>query len=399
MNTTLFIAKRYLFTRKKRNAINIISGIAVLAFTVCTAALIIILSTMNGFERLFFSMYSRFNPDFKITPVTGKVFEQSALEAKIKSLNGTAYIWPVLEDNAAIRNGDYQSVCTVKGVDSAYFRSNGLNALITQGEGVVKENNINYMVLGAIINQKINGNIDGPFSALSLISPKRGDYSANDPEAVKMLQIQPSGVVTIDESISTRYVFVPLDFARELFDRDKMVSSLEVRMKAGIDAEKFEENLRQTVGAGFKVQNRMQQQASLYKMFKSEKWASYAILTFILLIAAFNALGSLTMLVIEKKDDIATLSGMGADKTMIKRIYFTNGFLISGLGAIIGLCIGVALVLLQEKYGMIKMQGAIVDSYPVHLMINDVLLVAATAIGLGLVTGIYPAMKSVKDLN
>jgi lipoprotein-releasing system permease protein len=177
-----------------------------------------------------------------------------------------------------------------------------------------------------------------------------------------------------------------------------MVSALELKITPGADVSQVMENVKKALGNSFKVQDRMEQQASLYKMFKSEKWASYAILTFILLIAAFNALGSLTMLVIEKKEDIRTLSGMGANHSTIRNIFFTNGFLISAIGAFAGLIIGVVLVYLQETFGLITMQGAIVESYPVKLMLNDVLLVAATALGLGLLTGIYPAAKSVKGL-
>jgi ABC-type lipoprotein release transport system permease subunit len=234
---------------------------------------------------------------------------------------------------------------------------------------------------------------------VSLITPKRGDYNANDVDAIQSMELEPAGVVTMDDVINNRYVFVPLRLAQSLFERSQQVSSLELRLKPDADADKMEETIRQMMGKGFKIQNRMEQQASLYKMFKSEKWASFAILTFILLIAAFNALGSLTMLVIEKKDDIRTLSAMGASKSKIRNIFFTNGFLISGFGALVGLLLGVALVMLQQEYGLVKMTGAIIDSYPVKLLWTDVLVVSGTALGLGFLTGIYPAMKSVKELG
>lgn len=398
MNLSSFIARRYLFS-KKLSAINIISGVAVLAFTVCTAALIIILSAMNGFENLFFSMYSRFNPDFKITAVHGKVFEGEGIRKKILKIEGVSGVWNVLEDNVAIRNENYQSVCTVKGVDPDYLIRNDIDALITEGDATLKQNDINYMVMGALVYQKVNADIEGPFSVLSLISPRRGEYSVNDPDAVRTMQIHASGVLTGDESLSSKYVFVPFSFAEELFERKGKVSSLEVRMKPGADEEKIHDALTALCGNSLKIQNRLEQQASLFKMFRSEKWASFAILSFILLIAAFNALGSLTMLVIEKKEDIKTLSMMGASKKMIRNIYLTNGFLISGMGALIGLILGIALVMAQQKFGLVKMTGAIIENYPVELLGSDVVLVASTAIGLGLLTGLYPALKSVKDLR
>ena len=385
-----------MFSKKKRNAINIISRIAVLAFAVCTAALIIILSTMNGFEHLIFSMYNKFNPEIKISLSAGKVFESEAVINKIKVLEGVSYVLPALEDNAVIQNGDYQTVCTVKGVDSQYFAVNNLQVLLNSGEAIVKDNGVNYVVMGAGISQKINADASGPFNQINLISPRRGQFSVSDMDAVNTMTIVPSGVLTLDESMSNKYVFVPLDFAQTLFDRPAQASAIEVHVKPGTDITLLQAKLQSTLGTGFKVQNRMEQQASLYKMFRSEKWASYAILTFVLLIAAFNALGSLTMLVMEKKQDIKTLSYIGARPQLIRSVFFNNGFLLAAIGATIGLCLGIALVLAQDHFGLIKMQGAIVENYPVKLMFEDIILIASTALGLGVLTGLYPAYKAVQ---
>ena len=396
MKPSLLIALRYLFSKKKRNAINIISRIAVLAFAVCTAALIIILSTMNGFEHLIFSMYNKFNPEIKISLTAGKVFESEAVINKIKVLEGVSFVLPALEDNAVIQNGDYQTVCTVKGVDSQYFAVNDLQVLLNSGEAIVKDKGVNFVVMGAGISQKINADASGPFNQINLISPRRGQFSVSDMDAVNTMTIVPSGVLTLDESMSNKYVFVPLDFAQTLFDRPAQASAIEVHVKPGTDITLLQDKLQSTLGTGFKVQNRMEQQASLYKMFRSEKWASYAILTFVLLIAAFNALGSLTMLVMEKKQDIKTLSYIGARPQLIRSVFFNNGFLLAAIGTTIGLCLGIALVLAQDHFGLIKMQGAIVENYPVKLMFEDILLIASTALGLGVLTGLYPAYKAVQ---
>ncbi|MEN9739582.1 MAG: hypothetical protein RLZZ318_1618 [Bacteroidota bacterium] len=385
-----------MFSKKKRNAINIISRIAVLAFAVCTAALIIILSTMNGFEHLIFSMYNKFNPEIKISLTAGKVFESEAVINKIKILEGVSFVLPALEDNAVIQNGDYQTVCTVKGVDSQYFAVNDLQVLLNSGEAIVKDKGVNYVVMGAGISQKINADASGPFNQINLISPRRGQFSVSDMDAVNTMTIVPSGVLTLDESMSNKYVFVPLDFAQTLFDRPAQASAIEVHVKPGTDITLLQDKLQSTLGSSFKVQNRMEQQASLYKMFRSEKWASYAILTFVLLIAAFNALGSLTMLVMEKKQDIKTLSYIGARPQLIRSVFFNNGFLLAAIGTTIGLCLGIALVLAQDHFGLIKMQGAIVENYPVKLMFEDILLIASTALGLGVLTGLYPAYKAVQ---
>lgn len=390
-----FIAFRYLFAKKKRNAINIISSIAVLAFTVCTTALIIILSTMNGFEELIFSMYNKFNPDIKITPIEGKFFEYQSTLDKVKKIEGVAFVLPSLEDHAVVRNHDYQTICTVKGVDDRYFKINDLEGRISEGEALLSEKNVPLMVLGSGVGVKVNASTSGPFSQLTVITPRRGDYSVSDPEAVNQLLIQPSGLITLDEAISNKYVFVPMSFAEQLFETNGKASSLEVKLHKNVNEEKVYQSIQNLLGKEFKVQNRMEQQATLYKMFKSEKWASFAILTFILLIAAFNALGSLTMLVIEKKEDISTLISMGASKRIIQKIFFSIGFLISFFGAFLGLLIGLGLVALQQSTGFIKMQGAIVDSYPVKIKGEDILLVLFTVLLLGLIVGILPARKSV----
>jgi len=384
-----------LFAKKKRNAINIISSIAVLAFTVCTTALIIILSTMNGFEELIFSMYNKFNPDIKITPIEGKFFEYQSTLAKIKKIEGVAFVLPSLEDHAVVRNHDYQTICTVKGVDDRYFKINDLEGRITDGEALLSEKNVPLMVLGSGVGLKVNATTNGPFSQLTVITPRRGDYSVSDPEAVNQLLIQPSGFITLDEAISNKYVFVPMSFAEQLFETNGKASSLEVKLNPNANEEKVYQTIQTLLKKDFKVQNRMEQQATLYKMFKSEKWASFAILTFILLIAAFNALGSLTMLVIEKNEDISTLISKGASKRIIQKIFFSIGFLISFFGAFLGLLIGLGLVVLQQSTGFIKMQGAIVDSYPVKIKGEDILLVLFTVLLLGLIVGILPARKSV----
>ncbi len=397
MNTALKISWRYLFAKKKSNAINIISRIAMLAFAVCTAALIIILSTMNGFESLIFSMYSKFNPDIKISLVQGKSFDSDGVTSKLKQIKNIKTIFPVIEDNAVIRNGDFQTVCTIKGVDSNYLKLTGIDTKITEGDANLKIEETDYVVLGAGISQRINASINGPYNLLQFITPKRKEFSVSDPDAINHMEIEASGVITMDENINNKYVFVPKTFAEHLFDKENQVSYLEINVENNKQTQTTINEIKKILGDNFKVLDRIEQQASLYKMFRSEKWASYAILTFILLIAAFNALGSLTMLVIEKKRDIATMMSYGANTNFIKTIFLSNGLFISLIGCVAGMIIGVALVYLQEHYGLVKMHGAIVENYPVKLLLKDVLLVGVTAMVLGVFTGFYPAMKAAKQ--
>lgn len=394
MNTALKISWRYLFAKKKSNAINIISRIAMLAFAVCTAALIIILSTMNGFESLIFSMYSKFNPDVKISLVQGKTFDSKVVSSKLNQIKNIKTMFPVIEDNAVIRNGDYQTVCTIKGVDSNYLKLTGIDTKITEGDASLRIGETDYVVLGAGIDHRINASINGPYNLLQFITPKRKEFSVSDPDAINHMEIEASGVITMDESINNKYVFVPKPFAEKLFDKENQVSYLELNLLNNNESETTIDDIKKVLGSDFKVLNRVEQQASLYKMFRSEKWASYAILTFILLIAAFNALGSLTMLVIEKKKDIATMMSYGANTNFVRTIFLSNGLFIAMIGSVVGMCIGILLVYLQEHYGLVKMHGAIVENYPVKLLFKDVLLVGATAMVLGVFTGFYPAMKA-----
>ncbi len=393
------IALRYLFARKKQNAINIISGIAILAFSVCSAALVVILSTMNGFENLIFSMYNKFNPDIKITLNEGKVFDINELKTKIGNQSEIQSLYYILKDNAVAKIGDNQTVCTVVGVDSSYLTRTGISGQVVNGYPTLKEDNISYAVMGVGVSSKLNINLNNPYQLISLITPRRGDFSVSDPSAIAQLEIQPGGEITIDETVNNQYVYVDMEFAQQLFERQGKASAIEINVRNKKDIEPLIDKIKSKLGKTYKIQNRMQQQSMLYKMFKSEKWASYAILTFILIIATFNALGSLTMLVIEKKKDIKTMIALGSSKAFIKKIFFTNGLLIALIGCCIGMLIGTVLVLAQQHYGLIKMQGAIVEYYPVKLAISDLILILTTCFVLGIITGIIPAQKAIQDSN
>jgi len=393
---SFFIALRYLFSKKKRNAINIISSIAVLAFAVCTASLVIILSAMNGFEEVIFSLYNKYNPDVKITLVEGKFFNKSDVLKHLSDTGSIKNINFVLEDNAAIRNHDYQSVCRVKGVQNNYFAENNLDNEIINGMPVLFEDSIEFAILGANLASKLGVDVNSPFNKLSLITPRKGEFSLTDVDAIIEKRIEPGAEILLDEEVNNKTVFVPLSFAESLFESVGKLSSMEINYNQKTNIDEAILSLKNKVGIGFNVLNRYEQQSSLYKMFKSEKWASYFILTFILLIAAFNALGSLTMLVIEKQNDIKTLSAIGMSSFNIKKIFFFNGLLISGIGAFIGVFIGVLLIVLQKEYGLLKMQGAIIENYPVKLKWSDIVLILSTVFVLGTIIGIYPASRSSK---
>jgi lipoprotein-releasing system permease protein len=398
MRTGLYIALRYLFSKKKRNAVNYITWITVLGFAVGAFALIVILSTLNGFEKLILSMYSRFDPDLRIEPQQGKVFTiDEATLNKIKGLNAVTAIYPVVEDQAVIKHYENQSVCLVKGVPNDYIDKTGLAPYVLDGEPILSVDGEPRAILGAGIDFKLQTRVNNPHSITTLYVPRRGNYSINDPGILNSLAIWPSGVIVLDEQINQRYIFVPIDFARELFERDSAISFLEIRLKDESLMKETKLLISQMLNAEeLKIKDRYQQQESLYKMFKSEKWVTYALLTFVLILASFNVTGSLSMLIVEKKKDIFTLKTLGADNLFIRRLFLTEGMLIGLLGGVIGLTIGCLLVLAQKEFGLIKMQGAIVESFPVILMWTDVILIFGTTLVLGWITSLYPAYNSTK---
>jgi ABC-type lipoprotein release transport system permease subunit len=270
----------------------------------------------------------------------------------------------------------------------------GLDKLITDGDAALREGAVPYIVLGAGIDARLNVNMNSPYNMVSVIAPRRGEFSVSSPESVNQLEIVPGGVLSLDEQINNKYAFVPISFARNIFERDSAVSSLELSLSARAEEKEVVDRLKTILGPVLDIKNQQQQQEALYKMFRSEKWASYAILTFVLLIAAFNVVGSLTMLVLEKKKDIRTFSSLGARDSTIRRIFIYEGMMITMIGSLAGLTIGACLVVAQEHYGFIKMAGAIVDSYPVILQSADLILVLATSVCLGLFSSIYPALRS-----
>ena len=392
---TGFIALRYLLSKKSNNAVNYISKISVLGFAVGSFALIVILSTLNGFENVILSMYSDFDADFKIESVNGKTFEEKeSLLKSIEKTPGLQFYHTILEDQAVVKHYDFQTACYIKGVSSSYFIDTKIDKYVQIGYPDLDFNMRPRAILGAGIDYKLQTSVENPHSLLHVYVPKRGNYSISDPNMIQTLNIQPGGVLYLDDQINQKYVFVPISFARELFERENEISYIEIRVNSQNIENAEEYLLKKFKSSKYSVKNRLQQQENLYKMFESEKWVTFALLTFVLLLASFNVTGTLSMLVLEKQKDIFTLTTLGANASFIRKIFIKEGILISLFGGSIGLFFGIILVLLQDKFGFIKMTGSIIDSYPVKLHWNDALLVLFTSLLLGLLTSFYPAWKA-----
>ena len=402
----LYIAKRYLLSKKSFNIINIISAIAVGGVVAGTMALIVVLSVFNGFENLISSLFNSFNPDIKITASVGKTFELSDETVyKIKHIQGVGKYVEVVEDNALLKYKDNQHIGIIKGVSAEFAVSNKMDTMLTEGEFSMSSNGSPRAVIGAGVQYYLGVVLSDFSQPLSVWVPRRTASLSEDPvSAFKTENIAVSGVFSVQQDFDAKYVIVPIGFARGLFEYSKEITSIEISLASGFNAIEVQKKLGNLLGNKFKIQNRFQQEELLYKIMKSEKLSIFLILSFIILIAAFNIGGSLSMLIIDKKRDISILRSMGAGNTLIKRIFLAEGLMITVSGCIIGLILGFALCFMQQKFGLVPLgthQGAfVVNYYPVDMQITDFLLVFVIVFVIGLLASWLPVKRiSNQQLN
>ena len=401
MNLSFYIAKRYILGKKSHNAINIISAISVLGVFIGSMALIVVLSVFNGFENLVISLYNSFDPDIKITPATGKLFiPDENLISKIKKTEGVFFIDKTLEENVLIKYRDKQYIATVKGVEASFNKTSGIDSMITEGDFILEQDSNYFAVLGQGVAYNLSLPMGDMINPLSLYVPKAGTGAVLHPEdAFNVRGIYPSGLFSIQQDFDNKFVIVPLDFARELLSQEKKVSALEVCLHQNADQQKVKESLQKIMGETFEVKTRFEQHAFLYRIMKSEKWAVFLILVFILIVATFNIVGSITMLVVDKKKDIGILKNLGADKELIRNIFFAEGLLISLSGALLGLLAGALICWLQETFGLVKLgsEGTfVVSHYPVKMMLKDFIYVFLTVTAIGAIAAWYPVRVLMK---
>lgn len=400
MNLALRIAKRYLISKKSTNAINIISGVSMVGMMVGTAALILVLSVFNGFEDLVTSLYNTFNPDLKIVPVNGKVFDPDSLQlVQIRQIEGVRAVSEVLEENALLRYREKDYITRLKGVDSVYREVTQVDSAIIDGIFRLTESEVDCAVLGLGVLSSLGVNLQNQFARLTVFMPRReGKVSTFMPEqAFQQASLLPVGVFAIQQDFDSKYAIVPMRFMRQLLNYPTQVSAIEIALQPKANPKTVKAALEKITGAKeLKVLDRYQQDEFLYKVMKTEKWAVYFILTFILIVSAFNIIGSLSMLVIEKKQDVSILIAMGATRGFIRRIFFFEGVLLSLVGSSIGVGMAVVLCLVQQHYKLIKLQGAsfLIDAYPVSMRITDFVLVFATVVVISVLASVFPARRA-----
>lgn len=398
MNVALFIARRYFFSKKKRNIINIISIIAMIGVGVGTMALIVVLSVFNGLEDLIRSLYGKFDPDIKITAVEGKSFEvDSVFLDRIRQTPGVALITEVIEDNALLRYNDRQMVIKIKGVSDNFSQQSMINSAIVEGSHQLKRNGTAYALVGRGVQYQLSIRTENVFTPLQFLYPKATKKTVINPEnAFRQIGIQAGGIFAIERQYDDQYVFVPLSFAQELVGYDNKRTSLEVKVTRPQDIDKVQKALQRQLGKGFQVLNSDEQHVSLLRAVKVEKLFVFVTFAFVLLIASINIFFSLSMLVLDKQKDIAILASMGTDASTIRRIFLLEGAIVAFIGAGVGLTVGGLICWAQQTYGLVSMgtPSAVVDAYPVMMRPTDFLFTALAIIVITLLVSIQPAQKA-----
>jgi len=391
---SLYIAKRYLFAKKSRNAINIISAVSVAGVSVGTMALIIILSVFNGLETMVSAIFNTFDPDIKITAAEGKTFIADTSRLKLLAkVEGLSCYSLTIEENALLKYGSRQTIATIKGIDENYAMVSNIDSSMFEGEFTLRSDKGRpYAIPGIGVAQNLGIRISF-ITPLEIIFPKKtGSTSFNAENALNHKFIFPSGIFEVEKDYDSKYVYVPIDFARELTETGEGVSTLEIKLVKNADPNTVKKDVIQIFGKGFVVQNHDEQQAIFYKVMRSERLAIFFILTLILIIASFNIIGSLTMLIIEKERDIEILKSLGADNNLIRKIFIFEGWMISIIGAFSGIILGFIICWLQQTYGLVKLnsESLIMDSYPVVLKIKDFIIVPGTVLLIGYWAAWYP---------
>lgn len=371
--------------------------VSVCGVVIATIALVCALSVYNGFSDLVSTLFSNFDPELKITLRIGKAFDPTTSSMqKVKELPDVAIFSEVLEDNVLACYNDRQVVAKVKGVDTNFDKLTLIDSVLIDGRFALREDVVDYATFGIGIASRL-GVKAGFVAPVELYAPKRDERInlANPASSLQLEYVYISGVFcTNQQEYDDGYVIIPLALARSLFRYDKEVTAIELKLVEGADVSVVEKEIKNILGDEFVIQDRYEQQESSYKMMQMEKWITFLILSFILMIALFNVVGSLSMLMIEKQQDVCTLRNMGASDALIRKIFLFEGWMISGFGAVIGVVVGVILCFLQQEFGLIKLGNAtgafIIEAYPVHVIFSDIVMVFVTVISIGFLAAWYP---------
>jgi len=403
MKVAFNIAKRYLFAKKSQNVINVISLISMVGVLTASMALLVVLSVFNGLHDFVGNLYGNFDPDLKVVPVSGKVVSLDTIDFNaIKELEGVEQISETLENQALLKFDKRRAPAIVLGVDSVFNQISRIDSIIVDGEFQLRHNQSNLGVIGGILADQLALRMNFVTPLVMYVPKRTGRINMMSPEnAFRKEYINTSGIFMVRQvEYDSQYLIIGIEQARRLFEYDdSVVSALYIKLKQADQSDLVKKHIEHIADGQLKVLNREQQHEAFYKVMKVEKLMAFLILSFIMTIAAFNVIGTMSMLIFEKKESIFTLKSMGGDRKLITRIFLIEGLLISLLGVIIGLILGIILVLLQQYFGFIKFSGGgsfLVDAYPIKLIWSDVILVLVTVCIIAFLAAWYPVRVIVR---
>ena len=403
MNFSFFIARKYFLSGKKKNFINIISLISMIVVAIGTMSLILALSVFNGLEGLMRSMYGNFDPDIVITPTKGKSFPADAIDIQsIYNVQGVLGVSEVVEDNVLVQYKDAQRLVRLKGVSRDFDKYSGIRNVMVSGEFPLVRDSIGYALVGRGVQYDLSLSMKNDFYALQMYYPKDiGPGAVNPSKMYNLLSILPGGTFAIEKYYDDNYIFVPIEFARDLLAYENRTSGFDIYTEDGVKVDVVKSSIQEALGQDFKVLLGEELHNDLYKVLKIEKLFVFIILVAIIGIASINIFFSLTMLVIEKKKDIAVLMAQGASEKLIKNIFLYEGCMIAFSGALVGLILGISLSLLQQYFGLVGMgmDSAVMNSYPVKIEFLDVLFTVISIIIITIIASIKPAKKASKSFS
>lgn len=401
MNFPFYIARRYIFSKKSHNAINVISGVSVCGVALATLALVCTLSVFNGFQELVTQFFTAFDPELKITTLDGKVFDaQDERILNLKQIPEIEVLSESLEDNAMVQYKDRQTMVVIKGVDDNFFQITAIDSILYgRGDKILHDEVADYAIPGVELISVLGSGIRF-LDPLEVYVPKKGAKInlANPASSLQSSFLHSSGLIFAvnQQKYDASYILTSLSFARNLFQYDTEVSSIELKLRDGCNVSEIKKKLSNMLGDSFRIQDRYEQQADTYRIMEIEKLISYVFLSFILLIACFNVVGTLSMLILDKRKDVITLRNLGANDKTISHIFLFEGCLISFFGSMVGVVLGLVLCLIQQEFGIITLgSGAsagafVVDAYPVSVHWEDVLLILLTVLVIAFLSVFYP---------
>ncbi len=398
MNSSFFIARRYLFSKKTQNVINIISGVSVFGIMISTAAMVIILSGFNGIEGLVMEMFNSFDSDIEIKAEKSKTFDRSFIPEAVFDSEGLVNYSTVIEEIAIVKNEDHFIIGTIKGVEDSFLEMCDMQGHLLDGKGAINDGYGPLALIGGGAIENLDGyifQVPGEYEYFTIYSPNRDKKISSNQvkniDAFTTSQIPVVGVFGYNNDVDQNYLIVPIDYAAEIFKYENEITQVELDFAEGIDLEQKQEELKLLLGPSFSVKTNFEQNKLIFETSQSEKWITTLLLGFIFFLATFNMVASITMLVIEKKENMKTLSALGAKEFQLRRIFFFEGLLINGLGLVLGLGVGYGICWMQQSYGLIEMQNSTVDYFPILMKWQDFMLILSITLTFGTLAAYLPS--------